>query len=149
MALLQVGTPAPAFKAQNLTGPEFVLENFRDKKPVVLIFPPDQINPSQTTQTKGVYDRNKNEVEFVVLTRQIPSVAMAKAFLQQLGVKFPVVYDPKQEVYKMYGVEKPVVIYGIDKDGNIASAIEFEAKQLNISQIEEAITQAKMEQRST
>jgi peroxiredoxin len=148
MLLLEVGTPAPPFKGQNLTGPEFQLENYRGKKPVVLIFPPDQINPAQTNQTKGVYERNRNEVEFVVLTRQIPSVAMAKAFLQQLGVKFPVVYDPKKEIYKMYGVEKPVVIYAIDKQGNIASAIEFEPKALNLAQIEDAIAKAKMEQRS-
>lgn len=145
MALLQVGTPVPAFKGQNLTGPDFQFDNFKGKKPIILIFPPDQINPAQATQVGGVYERNRKDVEFVVMIRQIPSVAMAKAFLQQLGVKFPVVYDPKQEVYKTFGVEKPVVVYGIDKQGNIASALQFEPKALNVAQIEEAINAAKAE----
>ena len=143
MALLEVGTAAPTFKGQNLTGPDFQLENVKGKKPVVLVFPPDQINPAQTNQTKSVYDKNRNEVEFVVMTRQVPSVAMAKAFLQQLGVKFPVVYDPKQEIYKLYGVEKPAVVYAINKEGNIASVVQFDPKALNVAQLEEAIAKAK------
>lgn len=143
MALLEVGTVAPQFKGQNLTGPEFQLDKLKGNKPVVLIFPPDQINPAQTSQTKGVYEKNRNDVEFVVMTRQIPGVVMAKAFLQQLGVKFPVVYDPKQEIYRLYGVEKPAVIYSINKDGNIAAALEFEPKAMNPGAIEEAIAKAK------
>lgn len=143
MALLEVGTEAPTFKGQNLTGPEFQLVAVRGNKPVVLIFPPDQINPAQTNQTKSVYEKHKSEVEFVVMTRQIPSVVMAKAFLQQLGVKFPVVYDPKQEIYKLYGVERPAVIYAINKDGNIAAALEFDPKAMNPAAIEEAISKAK------
>jgi peroxiredoxin len=143
MGLLEVGTAAPPFKGQNLTGQEFQLDALRGSKPVVLIFPPDQINPSQTNQTKSVYEKNRDHVEFVVMTRQIPGVVLAKAFLQQLGVKFPVVYDPKQEIYRLYGVEKPVVIYAINKDGNIAAALEFEPKAMNPAAIEEAIVKAK------
>jgi peroxiredoxin len=143
MALLDVGTAAPLFKGLNLTGPEFHLDKLRGDKPVVLIFPPDQINPSQTNQTKAVYEKNRAMVEFVVMTRQIPSVVMAKAFLQQLGVGFPVVYDPKQEIYKLYGVEKPAVIYSINKDGTIAAALEFEPKVMNPTAIQEAIAKAK------
>jgi len=101
MALLEVGVTAPAFKGQNLTGPEFQTENVKGKKPLIIIFSPDQINPVQTNQTKSVYDKNRNDVEFVVMTRKLPSVAMAKAFLAQFNVKFPVLYDPKQEIYKL------------------------------------------------
>ncbi len=144
-ALLEVGAPAPAFKGQNLTGPEFQLEQYKGTKPVVLIFSPDQINPAQTNQTKGLYEKNRNDVEFVVLTRKLPSVAMAKAFLAQFGVKFPVLYDPKQDIYKLYGVENPVVIYGINKDGIISSALQFEPTALNPAQIEEAIQKARQD----
>lgn len=143
MALLELGTAAPLFKGQNLTGPEFQLDHVKGKRPIVLIFPPDQINPAQSNQTKVVYEKNRNDVEFVVMMRQIPSVVMAKAFLQQLGIKFPVIYDPKQEIYKLYGVEKPAVIYAIAKDGNIAAALEFEPKTLNTTAIEDAIAKAK------
>ncbi len=148
MALLEVGTPAPLFKAQNLTGPEFQLEQHVGKKPVILIFPPDQINPAQTNQVGGVYERNRKDVEFVVLIRQNLPLAMLKMAVQQLGIKFPVIHDPQQAIYKMYGVEKPVVVYGIDTRGYIASALEFEPKALNVQLIEEAIAKAKMQQRS-
>jgi peroxiredoxin len=142
--MLEVGVPAPSFKGPNLTGPEFQLDNVKGAKPIVLIFAPDQINPNTVNQTKGVYDRNKNDVEFVVMLRQVPGgVQMAKVFLQQFGVKFPVVYDQTQAIYKMYGVEKPVVIYAINKDGVIASALEFEPKSLNPQLIEDAIATAK------
>ncbi len=144
MALLEVGTQAPSFKGQNLTGPEFQLDNVKGKRPVVLIFPPDQINPAQTNQTQGGYEKNKNDVEFVVMARKLPSVAMAKAFLAQFGVKFPVLYDPKQEIYKLYGVENPAVIYAINKEGNIVEALAFDPKAMNTAQIEEAIAKAKL-----
>ncbi len=145
MALLSVGTPAPSFKGQNLTGPEFVLDNVKGQKPIVLIFPPDQINPTQTSQTKTVYDKNRNDVEFVVMLRKAPggSLMMVKAVLQQLGVKFPVVFDPKSEVYSLYGVDQPAVVYSIDKGGNIASALQFDSKALNVQQIEDAIAKAR------
>ncbi len=143
MALLEVGAQAPTFKGQNLTGPEFQTENVKGKKPLVIIFPPDQINPAQTNQTKSVYDKNRNDVEFVVMTRKLPSVAMAKAFLAQFNVKFPVVYDPKQEIYNLYGVEQPAVIYAINTEGVIAAVLQFDPKAMNTAQIEEAIGKAK------
>ncbi len=143
MALLEVGTAAPSFKGQNLTGPEFQMDAVKGQKPVVLIFSPDQINPAQTNATKGVYEKNKNDVEFVIMTRKLPSVAMAKAFLAQFGVKFPVLYDVKQDIYKLYGVENPVVIYAINKEGNIAAVLQFDPKALNPAAVEEAIGKAK------
>ena len=143
MALLQNGTPAPAFKGQNLTGPEFQFENVKGKKPLVLIFAPDQINPVQTKQTAGVYNKVKQDVEMVVMSRKLPSVAMAKAFLAQYGLKCPVLYDPKQEVYKLYGVEKPVVVFSIDKEGTIKNVAEYEPKGMGTAQLEEAAAKAK------
>lgn len=139
MALLAVGTSAPTFKGQNLVGPEINLESLKGKKPVALIFGPDQVNPAQTNQTKTVYNKYRVNVEMIVTVRQVPSVAMAKAFLQQFGVNFPVLYDPKQEVYKSYGVEKPVVVYVIDKEGIIAYAAQVDPKQLDVAALETAL----------
>jgi len=70
-------------------------------------------------------------------------VTMAKAFLMQLGIKFPVVYDQKQEVFGLYGVETPVVIYGINKDGVVTYAAQLEVKDFKQASIEEAIANAK------
>lgn len=143
MALLEVGASAPSFKGLNLTGTEFVFDAVKGSKGVVLIFSPDQVNPAQTNVVKNVYEKNRAEVEFVSAIRKIPSVSMAKAFLQQLGIKFPVVYDPKEEIFRAYGVEKPVVIYAINKAGTISGALECEPKNLTAQALEEAVSLAR------
>lgn len=145
MALLSVGSPAPDLKGQNLTGPEFSFQTLKGQKGLVLIFSPDQVNPAQTNVVKGVYEKHRAKVEFVSAVRKIPSIAMAKAFLQQLGIRFPVLYDPKEELYKAYGVENPIVIYSINKQGNIVGVFECEPKKLIPQTLEEAVRLAQSE----
>ncbi len=140
MALLAAGTPAPTFKGTNLTGPEINLENYKGKKSVVLIFAPDRVDPSSTNQVKGLYNKVKEKAEVITASRKVPSVSMAKAFLQQLGVKFPTLYDPTMSVYKMYGVENPVAIYIIDPEGNIVFSAQSDPAKVDIKTLEEAIT---------
>lgn len=143
MALLQTGEAAPTFKGQNLTGPEFDYTAVKGQKPIVVVFAPDQVNPVQTKQTAGVYNKYRGEVEMVIMARKLPSVAMAKMVLKQQGLACPVIYDPKQEVYKLFGVEKPVVIFSIDKDGNIKEVAQLEPKGLTPAQLESAVEKAK------
>lgn len=143
MALLKVGDAAPDFKGANLLGGEFALQNFKGSKGVVITFSPDQINPAQVGWAKNLYEKNRADVEMVTVTRQIPSVSMAKAFLLQLGIKFPVVYDQKHEVFQLYGVAQPVVIYAINKDGMITYVAEMEPKAFNQPAVEEAVQKAK------
>lgn len=143
MALLEIGAEAPAFKGMNLLGGEFALETVKGTRGVVLSFSPDQINPAQVSWAKNLYEKNKTEVEMVSIVRKIPSVSMAKAFLMQLGLKSPAVYDQKQEIFNLYGVENPVVIYSINKDGVITSVAQIEPKAFNQAAMEDAITKAK------
>ncbi len=143
MALLEVGSAAPAFKGMNLLGGEFDFDAIKGAKGIVMTFSPDQINPAQISWAKNLYEKNKADIEMVSVTRKIPSVTMAKAFLMQLGIKFPVVYDQKQQVFGLYGVETPVVIYGINKDGVVTYAAQLEVKDFKQAAVEEAITTAK------
>jgi peroxiredoxin len=139
MALLSAGTPAPTFKGINLTGPEVNLENYRGKKPVVLIFAPDRIDPASTGQVRTFYGKIKDRVELITASRKVPSVAGAKAFLQGLGVTFPTLYDPAMNVYKMYGVENPVAIFIIDASGLIVYSTQLDAARVDMKQLEDAI----------
>ena len=143
MALLEIGTPAPSFKGMNLMGGEFDFEKVKGTKGIILTFSPDQTNPAQVSWAKNLYEKNRADIEMVNVTRKIPGVQMAKLFLQQLGIKFPVVYDQKQEVFGMYGVENPVVIYGINKEGVIAYAVQLEVKDFKQAAVEEAIAKSK------
>lgn len=124
MALLAVGTPAPTFKAMNLTGPEINLENYKGKKPVVLMFSSQRVDPAQIGAVRDLWKKHKEKVEIITISFKLPSVSMAKAFMQQMGAKFPATYDPAQNLYKQYGIEKPVGLIVIDVNGNIAFAAE-------------------------
>jgi peroxiredoxin len=140
MALLQVGTAAPPFKGQNLVGPEFDLESLRGKKSVLLIFAPDQVSPPQLNAVKSVCEKFKAKLEVVSFSRNAAmSPKMITAFLQQFQVKFPVVYDPKQEIYKAYGVEKPVVMYLLDPNLTILNVAQVDPKAINAAQLEAAL----------
>lgn len=139
MALLAAGTAAPTFKGMNLTGPEIDLENYKGKKAVVLIFAPDRIDPTQTNAVKSLYMKYRDRAELITVSRKVPSISMAKMFLQQLGVTFPTLYDPSMAVYKMYGVENPAAIFIIDAPGNIVYSAQADASKVDIKALEEAI----------
>ena len=139
MPLLSAGALAPTFKGVNLTGPEVNLENYKDKKAVVLIFAPDRVDPTQTGLVRTFYGKIKERVELITISRKVPSVVGAKAFLQGLGVTFPTLYDPAMNVYKMYGVENPIAIFIIDAAGAIVYSAQVDAAQVNLKQLEEAI----------
>jgi peroxiredoxin len=124
MALLTPGTPAPTFKCMNLTGPEFNLETYKGKKPVVLMFSSTRVDPAQIGAVRDLWKKHREKVEIITISFKLPSVSMAKSFMQQMGAKFPATYDPAQNIYKMYGVENPVGIVVVDINGNIAYAAE-------------------------
>ncbi len=139
MALLAVGTPAPAFKGMNLTGPEINSDNYKGKKPVALIFSSTRVDPAQIKAVKEIWTRLRDKVEIITVSYKLPSVSMAKSFMQQMGAKFPAMYDPSQAVYKLFGVENPVGIVIINAEGNIVHAAEaLETKDTKA--LEEAIT---------
>ena len=124
MALLTPGTPAPMFKCMNLTGPEINLETYKGKKPVVLMFSSTRVDPAQIGAVRDLWKKHREKVEIITISFKLPSVSMAKSFMQQMGAKFPATYDPAQNIYKMYGVENPVGIVVVDINGNIAYAAE-------------------------
>jgi peroxiredoxin len=124
MAPLAVGTPAPMFKAMNLTGPEINLETYKGKKPVALMFSSQRVDPAQIGAVRDLWKKHREKIEIITISFKLPSVSMAKAFMQQMGAKFPATFDPAQNLYKMFGIEKPVGLVVIDTNGNIAFAAE-------------------------
>lgn len=129
MTLLAPGTPAPAFKAMNLTGPEIDLESYKGKKPVVLMFSSARVDPMQIKAVADLHKKHKEKIEIISISYKLPSLSSVKYTMQSLGAKFPATYDPDQKIYKLYGVENPVAIIAIDVNGNVAYAVEaLEAK---------------------
>ena len=124
MALLTPGTPAPTFKGMNLTGPEVNYENYKGKKPVVLIFSSTRIDPSQISAVKTMWMKHRDKAEIITVSYKLPSVSAAKSFMMSMGAKFPAIFDPSQAIYKAFGVENPVAIVVIDVNGNIMYSAE-------------------------
>jgi peroxiredoxin len=120
MALITVGSPAPAFKVPNLTGPEINLESYKGVKPVVILFSSSRIDPAQIAGVRDIWKKNKEKVEVISISYKLPGVSAAKTFMMQLGAKFPATFDPDQKLYKLYGVENPIAVVGVNKDGNVA-----------------------------
>ncbi len=138
MTLLTPGTPAPTFKGMNLTGPEINFDNYKGKKPVVLIFSSTRVDPGQIKAVTEMWKKYREKVEIMTASFKLPSVSMAKSFMQQMGAKFPALYDPQQNVYKLFGVENPVAVVIIGVDGNIIySAESLDTK--DTKSIEEAL----------
>src|SRR5450759_4034985 len=124
MALLTAGTLAPAFKGMNLTGPEVNSENYKGKKPVVLIFSSTRIDPGQIKAVTDMWKKHREKAEIITISYKLPSVSAAKSFMLSLGAKLPAKFDPSQAVYKAFGVENPVAIVIIDANGSIVYSAE-------------------------
>jgi len=121
MALLEPGTPAPEIEGENLTGDPIKLSDLKGQRSVVLLFPPVNVDPARINATKALYEKYHDTVELIAVQRRVPSKPMAKMFLQQLGVKFPVVLDESGASFKAYGVEKPPAAFFINRDGVIVA----------------------------
>ena len=124
MALLAVGTPAPTFKAMNLTGPEIDLENYKGKKSVILMFSGTRVDPVQIKTVADLHKKHRDKAEIISISFKLPSLSTVKYTMQSLGAKFPATYDPDQKIYKLYGVENPVALVVVDTTGNITYAVE-------------------------
>ena len=121
MALLEPGTPAPEIEGENLTGAPVKLADLKGQRSAVLLFPPVNVDPARINATKALYEKYRDRVELIAVQKTVPSKPMAKMFLQQLGVQFPVVLDEAGATFKAYGVEKPPAAFFINRDGVIVA----------------------------
>lgn len=131
MPLLEPGTLAPEIDAENLTGDPIKLSDLKGQRGVVLLFPPVNVDPARINATKALYAKYRDSVELIAVQKTVPSKPMAKMFLQQLGVTFPVLLDESGASFAAYGVEKPPAAFFINREGEIvASATEGELEEI-------------------
>lgn len=130
---LNIGDPAPAFKALTTTGDEMALEQLQGKK-VVLYFYPKDDTPGCTKEACGFRDQwsRYQEKGIIVLGVSKDSVAAHQKFTQKYTLPFPLLSDPDAAIAQAYGVwgEKKFMgktyigvnrsTFLIDEDGKIA-----------------------------
>lgn len=135
MALLEAGTPAPEIQGENLTGEPVKLADYEGKRPVVLVFPPMVTDPARVNAYKAFYQNVRDKVEVIAIYERFPSKQMAKMFLRQMGVQFPVLLDEAGASFTAYGVEKPPATFYINTEGEIVASEaggELEQVEANI-----------------
>ncbi len=127
---LKVGDKAPAFALKTQKGKEISLKDYKDKKPVVLIFYPGDMTPGCTIQLCGIRDnwlKFEDTGAVVFGVNHADSKSHAK-FIEKHQFPFPLLVDTDKKISKKYGATKKLfsavvikrTVVAIDKDGKIA-----------------------------
>lgn len=127
-----VGSPAPAFRAQDQDGVWRSLSDYRGKQAVVLYFYPKDDTPGCTKEACSLRDGMGALLEAgaAVLGVSADDVTSHKAFAQKYHLPFPLLADPGRTIIDAYGVRMPVVgiarrvTFIIDKEGIVRDVVK-------------------------
>lgn len=102
----QIGTPAPAFSLRNHLDMEISLNDFKNKKNVVLYFYPKASTPGCTIQACGLRDAQAEfeSLDTVILGVSPDSTARLRKFIVKYDLNFDLLADEDHAVAEKYGV---------------------------------------------
>ncbi|CAM3792291.1 peroxiredoxin family protein [Marinicrinis lubricantis] len=141
----QVGNMAPDFQLVSLDGEEVKLTDYRGKK-VLLNFwatwcPPCRVEMPHMEKFYNDFKTEEVVILGVNLTHTEESVANVPIFVADFGLTFPIVFDEKGQVSKLYQVVAYPTTYLIDSDGIIREkfqgAINYEIMDQSVSKMEQ------------
>ncbi|MFZ2361452.1 MAG: TlpA disulfide reductase family protein [Anaerolineae bacterium] len=117
-----IGHPAPQFSLPTLAGDAFDLADLRGQ-PVVLNFWASWCGPcrAEMPELQRLHERLGEAGVVVLGVNQGESPQTAAAFLQALGLDFPVALDQRTGVSQQYLVNSLPTTFFIDRDGVIRS----------------------------
>ena len=110
---------APDFELETLEGKKAKLSDYRGKK-VILNFWASWCPPcrEEMPEFQRIYSENKDKLVVVGVNLQ-ENRENAEAFIEKLGIAFPILLDPNSQVKDMYNVFTQPVTYFIDESGKI------------------------------
>lgn len=117
-----IGHPAPDFALPTLAGDELALDALRGQ-PVVLNFWASWCAPcrSEMPELQRLHERLADAGVRVVGVNQGEQPAQAAAFMQTLGLTFPVALDQRTGVSQQYLVNSLPTTFFIDREGVVRS----------------------------
>ncbi|MBN1758782.1 MAG: peroxiredoxin [Chitinispirillaceae bacterium] len=126
--MLTKGTEAPSFKLATAEGKPVKLDDFRDKKFVVLVFYPGDETPVCTQQLCELRDDYSSfeKCDAVVFGINPGSAKSHTKFSDKHQFQFPLLVDPKGSVAALYGAKGAIMnkrmVYIVDKSGKVIFA---------------------------
>jgi peroxiredoxin Q/BCP len=126
---LEIGKPAPNFTLKDQQGNAVSLDQFKNKKNVVLIFYPGDMTPGCTMQLCSIRDdwSKFNAKDTVVFGINHADAESHAAFIKKYAFPFPLLIDSNKKLSEHYGairmffknriIRRTVIV--IDKTGTI------------------------------
>jgi thiol-disulfide isomerase/thioredoxin len=114
---VEIGTPAPVFKLQNLAGRQVSLDQFRGKV-VLLDFWATWCNPCRMTMplVEKLQKEYSDTLALLAVNLQEPE-AVVKDYVQKQGINSEVLLDENGSVGESYGTESIPMQVLIDRNG--------------------------------
>lgn len=123
--LIKAGEAARAFELPSLDGSTINLAQY-DGKTLLLNFWASWCEPcrQEMPDLQAQYDKWRDQGVVVLGINVAENKVTAGAYVQQLGLKFPIVLDQNQDVRKKYGVYNYPSSVFIGPDGKVGKVIE-------------------------
>jgi peroxiredoxin len=120
----QIGHPAPEFTLTTPEGDTVSLSDFRGQA-VLLNFWATWCGPCRVEMPdiESVYNQYSDEGFVVLAVNDGEPPGLVSAFVNELGLSFPILMDPSWEVQQTYQVRAFPTTYYIDREGIIQEAI--------------------------
>jgi len=130
----KIGTPAPVFALDSITGREYNLAEYRGKMNVLVFFwhPYCSFCVTDYKKLADYYRENRKKYNFVLLSiASIYGPAQmdeAKKLLDEAGGVFPILDDADSAVGEMYGIRHVPTMLIVNEEGIIVEAHEGEIR---------------------
>lgn len=119
------GRPAPSFAVETMDGKKIALADYKGKSAVILNFFASWCGPcrSEYPHLKALDEQYGKRGVQVISVSVDSDRAAAGELARKAGAKFPVAWDSKGEVAKLYGVSAIPLNVVINPDGNVEQVI--------------------------
>lgn len=124
---------APDFTLTNLKGEEITLSSYRGEKPVVLDFFATWCPNCQRDMPKlsKMYEKYSDQVEVIGINLQ-ERQSLVEDFIEERGILFPIVMDPRGSASRDYGVRYTNYHILVGIDGNISGLVPGDISESDI-----------------
>jgi peroxiredoxin len=124
---------APNFSVTSLSGTPIALADFKGEKPVILDFFATWCPNCRRDMPKlsTWYEQYKDQVEVIGVNLQERD-AVVRRYIEEAGISFPIVLDPRAETARAYGVQYTNYHVLIDREGNIAGFVPGDISEAHI-----------------